>query len=185
MGHTPCATLSPSALAALPGKTYVRLPFFYVRRTQNSRTAPPDERPGAPPPFGGARARHGHPAHLAGSPICRGAAGGEWFLLRCRSAAPHLAGRLREDRGGDEKGDQGEQRVRAHRRLARRSDCAGRKRAARRPWRTAGERVEIQDRQFAGHPGGRGNFALIGMAISSISAPVRTSCGRAISAPTS
>ncbi len=41
------------------------------------------------------------------------------FLLRPRNAPPHLAGRFREDRGGDEEGDQGQQRLPENRSDAR------------------------------------------------------------------
>ena len=61
---------------------------------------------------------------LARGAIRRGAAGGEWLLLRRGSAAPDFARGFPEDRGGDEKGDQGQPRLREDDRPARGSHRA-------------------------------------------------------------
>ena len=68
---------------------------------------------------------------LAGSAVRRRAAGRERVLLRCRSSAPHLARRFRENRGRDEEGDQSEPSVRAHGSFARRGVGARQRRASR------------------------------------------------------
>ena len=154
------------------------------RRTQNPRTTRPDDRPGTPPPFRRARPRHRHSAHLAGSAIRRRAAGRERLLLRRRTAAPHLARGLREDRGRDEKGNEGEPRLRAHRRHPRRSSGHGRTgdlgALGARP-----DAEQVQARHHPGHSRRRRRSRSTATAISPISAPGRTSCAPATSAPSS
>src|SRR3984893_16138769 len=88
-------------------------PAFHERRTQNTRAPRNDERHRASSSFGVARPRNSDLEDLAGGAVRGGAAGRERFLLRCRSSAPHFAGRFRKDRGRNEKGDQSQPSVRA------------------------------------------------------------------------
>src|SRR6266542_6006849 len=87
---------------------------FYARRkpriegTQNLGRPAENDRAGTHPPFLRPRARHGDPAYLARRPIRRRPAGRERLLLRRRTQPPHLARGLSQDRGGDEKGNQGQ-----------------------------------------------------------------------------
>src|SRR5439155_18561221 len=90
------------------------LTIFHERRAQNFGTARDDDGHRTASSFGVACARDGDPEDLARSAVCRRAAGRERFLLRCRSSAPHLARGFRENRGGDEKGDQSEPPIRAY-----------------------------------------------------------------------
>src|SRR5882724_12363394 len=89
------------------------LTIFHERRAQNFGTARDDDGHRAPPSFGVACTCDSDLENLAGGTVrCRPACG-ERFLLRCRSSAPDFTERLREDRSGDEEGDQSEPSVRA------------------------------------------------------------------------
>src|ERR1700726_1513004 len=87
-------------------------PAFHERRTQNTRATRNDERHRASSSFGVARPRNSDLEDLAGGAVRGWAAGRERFLLRCRSFPPHFARGFREDRNGDEEGNQSEPSVR-------------------------------------------------------------------------
>src|ERR1700737_3462787 len=95
--------------------------YFCERGPQNTGNARADDGHRTAPPFRVARPCDGNFEDLAGSAVRRRAAGRERFLLRCRSSAPDLAGRFRENRGGNEEGDQSESFVRAHGSFEKRS----------------------------------------------------------------
>src|SRR5437667_7926322 len=93
----------------------------YAGRTQNFRGARDDDGHRAASSLSIACTCHSDFENLAGSAVRRRATSGERFLLRRRSSAPDFARRFREDRGGDEKGDQSRSSVRADRGFERRS----------------------------------------------------------------
>src|SRR6266446_8378976 len=134
--HEPCKPVV--TISWCPSESsWLISPAFHERRSQNIRTTRADDGYRTAPAFRVARARHGYFENLAGSAVRCRSAGRERFLLRCRSSAPHFAGRFRKDRGGDEKGDQSEPSVRKDGGLARRRPGDGEKRTARRAERSA------------------------------------------------
>src|SRR5207245_98801 len=128
-----CATNSSCPSSA----SWLISPAFHERSSQNFRTPCADDRDRASSSFGIPCSGHRNLKNLAGSAVRCRSAGRERFLLRCRSSAPHFAGRFRKDRGRDEKGDQSESSVRKDGGLARRRAGDGEKRTARRVERSA------------------------------------------------
>src|SRR5437016_14169412 len=126
------------------------LTIFHDRRTQNSRAARYDDGHRTSSSFGVSRTGDGDLETLAGSAVRRRAAGRERVLLRCRSSAPHLARGFRENRGGDEEGNQSESSIRTRGSFARRSARTWKERTACRIKRTT-RAEQIQDRHHRKH----------------------------------
>src|SRR6266699_2743150 len=123
---------------------------FHERRTQNSRSTRYDDGYRTSSSFGVSRTCDGDLKTLARSAIRRRAAGRERLLLRCRPSAPDLARGFRENRGGDEEGNQGESSVRAHGGFTRRSAGTWKQGTTRCAERTRSAE-QVQDRHYRKH----------------------------------